>query len=51
MDKLFSIQLTECGLEFGDVSEMVTGILAQVFNVGLKCQMRADFHAKVCDCG
>ena len=39
VDQLFGVGQSECGAEFGDVPEVIKGVLAQLFNVSLKGQM------------
>ena len=49
VDQLFGVRQSECGAEFGDVPEVIKGVLAQLFNVGLKGQMGVHFNTQVGD--
>lgn len=47
VDELFSICQVESWMEFCNIPEVVKGSLAQVFDVGLKCEVGVHFNAEV----
>ena len=47
MDELFSIMESESGTEFGNVSQMEKGGLAEVFYVILEGELWVHFDAKI----
>ena len=49
VDKFFGIGESEYGAEFSNVPEVEEGGFANMFNVGLKSQVRIHFDTEVCD--
>ena len=47
VDKFFSIWQTECGAEFRNISQVVEGGLAYLFDVGLKVQVRIHLNSQI----